>query len=268
MGNVTLELLRSELDAIPPYPWSAVAAWIAKATPLLRSRYAEHFPSFQELAATPDWIMLPRVVSGGGRWDNRPRRDNFAEAATAEGTANARRAEDAKKKLLAYLEGLAALDVGQVADPSPSETVIRLVDHFQAAVDHLRKRRTGRTALTMSDEYDVQYLLGAGLRLHFDDVRDEEWTPSYANGAARMDFLLKAERIVIETKMARPGLDSSTIRQELAVDILQYRVHPDCGSLVCFVYDPDRRIANRRALEHDLSETINGMHVVTLVRPR
>jgi REase_DpnII-MboI len=62
-------------------------------------------------------------------------------------------------------------------------------------------------ALAITDEYDVQDHLHALLRLHFDDVREEEWTPSYGGARARMDFLLKRERKVVETKMTWAGLE-------------------------------------------------------------
>ena len=39
--------------------------------------------------------------------------------------------------------------------------------------------------------------------LYFDDIRAEEWTPSYAGKCARVDFLLKNEKIVIEVKKTR-----------------------------------------------------------------
>jgi REase_DpnII-MboI len=34
---------------------------------------------------------------------------------------------------------------------------------------------------------------------------------------------------------------------------MHYRQHPDCKTLVCFVYDPDNRLANYDALESDVS---------------
>ena len=55
----------------------------------------------------------------------------------------------------------------------------------------------------IKDEYDVQDLLNALLRLNFDDVRPEEYTPSYAGSSTRVDFLLKKEKIVIEVKKTR-----------------------------------------------------------------
>jgi hypothetical protein len=42
-------------------------------------------------------------------------------------------------------------------------------------------------------------------------VRREEWTPSYAGGSAKADFLLKEEGIVIEVKKTRQGLSVSDI---------------------------------------------------------
>ena len=42
----------------------------------------------------------------------------------------------------------------------------------------------------MEDEYDVQDLFHALLTIYFEDIRKEEWSPSYAGGASRMDFLL------------------------------------------------------------------------------
>jgi DNA-binding sugar fermentation-stimulating protein len=44
------------------------------------------------------------------------------------------------------------------------------------------------------------------LQLYYDDIRPEEYTPSYAGRASRMDFLLKREKIVVEVKKARSNL--------------------------------------------------------------
>jgi hypothetical protein len=49
-------------------------------------------------------------------------------------------------------------------------------------------RHDGRPTLGVGDEYDVQDLLHALLRLFFDDIRPEERTPSYAGESTRMDF--------------------------------------------------------------------------------
>lgn len=130
--------------------------------------------------------------------------------------------------------------------------VLNLIRRFDLVAHALHERGRGRAPLTMDDEYDVQYLLGATLRLHFEDVRPEEWSPSYAGGASRVDFLLKREKIVVEAKRTRSGLADRAIGEELIIDAARYAEHPDCDILVCFVHDPDRRISNPRGLEDDL----------------
>lgn len=145
--------------------------------------------------------------------------------------------------------------------------VIQLADSFHRGVLSLRKRREGRPALTVEDEYDVQYLFGALLATRFDDVRPEEWAPSYAGAASRVDFLLKGESVVAEMKMTREGLTNKKLGDELLVDIGRYKSMSDCRALVCFVYDPGHRLSNPSGMEKDLSRITDGLDVRVLIRP-
>ena len=106
-----------------------------------------------------------------------------------------------------------------------------LCDRFHLVVRRLKARHNDRDTLTVKDEYDVQDLLHSLLFLHFDDVRVEEWTPSYAGGSSRMDFLLKQEQIVIEVKKTRKTLKAKEVGEQLIIDITKYEVHPDCRKL-------------------------------------
>lgn len=139
---------------------------------------------------------------------------------------------------------------------------------FHMVARQLRVRYSNRTTLEIDDEYDVQDLLHALLKLNFDDVRREEWTPSYAGGSARADFLLKEESVVIEVKKTRQGLSVSDIGAQLLVDIARYQTHPDCRQLVCFIYDPEVRIGNPIGLERDLEKTPAKMPVRVIVGPK
>jgi hypothetical protein len=130
------------------------------------------------------------------------------------------------------------------------------------------KDREGRSTIVMKDEYDVQDAMFALLRLYFDDVRGEEYTPSYAGSTARMDFLLKRERIVIETKMTRATLRQKEVVKQLIIDKDHYRKHPDCETLVCFVYDPEGFCDNPVALEDDVSGQDGKLRTVTIVGPK
>ncbi len=147
-------------------------------------------------------------------------------------------------------------------------TITGVLRRFPAIVRELAIRHARRPSLVeIKDEYDVQDLLRGVLRGLFDDVRDEEYTPSHAGLTSRMDLLLKREQIVIETKMTRVNLDQRGITQELAIDKELYRSHPDCHTLVCFVYDPDHRLANPMALESDLTNLHDPMPTIVIVAP-
>lgn len=152
--------------------------------------------------------------------------------------------------------------------PDTLSLIEKLCLHFSRAALQLQHRHGGRSTITIEDEYDVQDLLHAILRLHFDDVRAEETTPSYAGGASRVDFLLKAERIVVEVKKTRPSLKDKELGEQLIIDRARYASHPDCDTLVCFVYDPEARIGNPVGLERDLENHPGPMKVRVIIAPR
>ena len=95
----------------------------------------------------------------------------------------------------------------------------RIVLRFHAAAVQLRSRYDGRGTLDVNDEYDVRDLVHALLWLHFDDVRKEEWVPSYAGSALRTDFLLPQIDTVVEIKKTRAGLNAKAIGEQLIIDI-------------------------------------------------
>ena len=149
-----------------------------------------------------------------------------------------------------------------------SRIIERIFERFPVVVKEINRRYGGRLPFKIKDEHDVHDLLRGLLRLYFDDIRDEEWTPSYAGASARMDFLLKNEQIVIEVKMVRKGLGQKKIREQLIIDKAHYRTHPDCKKLYCFIYDPEGKIKNPRGFEKDLSEKVDGFETRVLIVPR
>lgn len=160
-----------------------------------------------------------------------------------------------------------AVESGKKKQPPPLERLADILARFHSVARQLRSRHEERETLSISDEYDVQDLLHALLRLSFDDIRPEEWTPSYAGKSARMDFLLKREKVVVEVKMARKGLSDKQIADQLLVDIARYQEHPDCKTLVCFVYDPDGFIRNPTGLCSDLARATTVISLKVVVCP-
>jgi hypothetical protein len=143
-----------------------------------------------------------------------------------------------------------------------------LIERFHLVAQQMRNRRQSRPPLDMTDEYDVQYLLYALLRLFFDDIRDEVWTPSYAGKASRTDFLLPEFETVVEAKKTRPSLTAGPLGDELLIDIARYQQDTQCRKLFCFVYDPDGYINNPRGVETDLSKQHGKLSVRVMIMPR
>lgn len=169
--------------------------------------------------------------------------------------------------LKAAKEDIMAGDLDRVPEQSPLLILEQIFSRFHLVARQLRSRYGGRPTLDVQDEYDVQDLIHALLCLHFTDVRPEEYTPSYAGKASRMDFLLKRESIAIEIKMTRSGLGPKELSTQLIEDIERYKVHPDCQALLCFVYDPAGLIPNPRGIEADLNRDTDPFPVRVFIRP-
>jgi REase_DpnII-MboI len=148
------------------------------------------------------------------------------------------------------------------------EGVMGLANRLHSVIRQIRKRHDNRATLDVKDEYDVQDLFHALLAIYFHDIREEEWTPSYAGGASRMDFLLPEIKAVVEIKMMRPTLTTRQLGEQLIVDIAKYKTHPVCRTLLCVVYDPETRISNPRGLEDDLSKEHDGLATQVMIVPK
>ena len=148
------------------------------------------------------------------------------------------------------------------------ELVRKICTRFHAVARQLRLRREYRATLEVEDEYDVQDLFYALLRLEFDDIVTEDWMPSYTESANRTSFRLKREKIAIVVKKTRPGLGAREVADQLVIDCQRYSTHPDCTSLFCFVYDPEGRIGNPRGLEAELTSIGDERNIEVLVSPK
>jgi len=161
------------------------------------------------------------------------------------------------------------------ADAAPGEgtdrindSLIAMIEKFHVVATQLKNRYNGRGTIVVNDEYDVQDLMNALLRMSFEDVRKEEYTPSYAGSSTRVDFLLKREKIIIEVKKTRSSMKDKDIGNQLISDIAHYKSHPDCKRLICFVYDPENLVSNPRGLEDDLNRmSAEEMLVEVFIRP-
>jgi len=121
----------------------------------------------------------------------------------------------------------------------------------------LQRRKKGRPPFTIVDEYDFQDLLHCFLTIEYNDVRTEQWTPEYAGGSAKIDFLLPEVSLSVETKIVTDTHGRNEIGEELIIDSTKYRTHPKCDILVCLVYDPNFLLKNKFGFISDLESNPN-----------
>ena len=145
------------------------------------------------------------------------------------------------------------------------QVVLRIGERFKTVSRQLTHRHAKRPTLEITDEYDFQDLFHGLLRLFFDDVRAEEWTPSYAGGNKRTDFLIPAHSLAIELKHSRPSMTTKDLGEQLVVDIVNYKAHPSVRIIVCLVFDPEGHVINPAGIEKDLNGVKDGYTTVTKI---
>lgn len=144
------------------------------------------------------------------------------------------------------------------------ETVLALGSRIRDAADVLRRRRQGKPAISLDDEYDYQDMVHVALRLFFDDVRPEDAVPIRGGAASRIDFILPTHSIAVELKATRDSLVDGKLGEQLIVDRERYRARADVRHLICLVYDSERVLVNPAGLESDLSQDEGGELAVTV----
>jgi len=159
------------------------------------------------------------------------------------------------------------VDMQKSTEDSCDEVLTKIFDNFHNCARQARNRYNARSTIDISDEYDVQDFIHILLRLYYNDIRAEEYTPSYAGSSGRMDFLLYNEKVVIEVKRTRQGLKDREIGNQLIEDIARYQAHDRCKSLYCFVYDPEGLVGNPKGIENDLSGINGSINVKVIIRP-
>lgn len=144
---------------------------------------------------------------------------------------------------LGYLESEVAGD-GAVAGDATA-ILSSIGENFSDYVRPLTSRgRAGKRPFGIEDEYDVQDLIHAALRLHFEDVRPEEPVGSFAGKGSKVDFFLPDEGIGIEVKFVRNKGHGKEVATEINDDVPRYDERPDLTGLVAYIYDPHHHIGN------------------------
>lgn len=140
-----------------------------------------------------------------------------------------------------------------------AKLIIRIMSNWSNMVASFTKHRKDISPIKITNKPEMQYLLEGVLRLLFNDVRPETYTPNHGNKSNRTDFLLPKDRILIECKMTREGLNDTKLSEALIIDKEHYRKHSGIDRILCLVYDPERRIQNPEGIK-DIEELEKPPH--------
>lgn len=146
--------------------------------------------------------------------------------------------------------------------------ILALGESMLSVQRSLRIRPYSRPALEFKDEYDDQYLMRAMLTQFFDDIRDEDYVPSYAGKNSRIDFVLPRYGLAVELKHTRDGLKDSELGEQLIIDRDRYqgRTGTMAKHLICLVFDYEGKLRSPRALEEDLRRDVTTANMAVTVR--
>lgn len=168
---------------------------------------------------------------------------------------------------------IAILEAFKVIPPTPLEKDImpilsNIFNNFNRFDINIKRRYADRVTIDIQDEYDVQDAVLSILKLFIDDVRPEDYVPSYAGANSRVDFLLPSHSIVVEIKMTNKSLSDKQIGEQLIIDFERYKQLPNYNHLICFVYDRNSNIKNPHGLIHDLEKlSDSSMRLTVFISP-
>ncbi|QPD03691.1 MAG: hypothetical protein Nkreftii_001465 [Candidatus Nitrospira kreftii] len=155
-----------------------------------------------------------------------------------------------------------------IPDQDPLQLIRKVCLHLHSVARQLRLRRDYRPTLEIDDDYDLQDLLCALLKMEFDEVATEEWTPPYTEGTPRTMLLVNRDQIAIVAKKTRSGLTAKELADQVTADSAYYRAQGRGSTLFCFMYDPEGRIGSPKRLETTLTSVSEHCRVEVLVAPK
>jgi REase_DpnII-MboI len=153
-------------------------------------------------------------------------------------------------------------------DQDPLTLIRKVCLRFHSVARQLRLRKDYRPTLEVDDDHDLQDLLCALLKVEFDEVATEEWTPPYTGGAARTVILVNRDQIAIVAKKTGPGVTTKELADQVAADSAYYQAQGRCTTIFCFMYDPEGRIGSPKRLETTLTSVSEHCRVEVLVAPK
>ena len=162
---------------------------------------------------------------------------------------------------LEKLRPISAPQVRAISEPSVHpevSNVLSICRRLREVANVLAHRsRPGKLSFEVSDEYDVQDLLHAALRMYTSQVITENPISKVMGTiSGRADFTIEHLGVLIEVKYARQASDQGRILKEISSDLVLYTKWAPLSTLIFLIY------GSNNLVNHGAFQDIEGPQVV------
>ena len=146
--------------------------------------------------------------------------------------------------------------------------ISKICNNFNRFDVNIKRRHDGRETIKIKDEYDLQDALFSILKLFIEDIRKEDYVPSYGGKNSRVDFLIPSLNLAIETKMTNSNLKDKELGEQLFIDIGRYKGNKKINKLIFFVYDKNEVLINVSGIKNDIENmSTNELEIKVYICP-
>lgn len=168
--------------------------------------------------------------------------------------------ETAKYRVISYIENI-------LNNNLEDENLLKILNNFYLFLENLVERKPHKSAgiqtellmmLKIKNEYDVQHLLYACIKLFYPMARAEV-SEDTGYGTVRTDIFVDAEH-VIEIKCTRENMKLKKLIEEIDADMIHY----SAKNIYFFLYDKAKIIENSMIFKRTYEKKINEkkIHIV------
>lgn len=169
--------------------------------------------------------------------------------------------EEARTRVITYIENM-------LYDAPGDEPLLKILENFYIFLESLIERKPHKgggiqqeqlKALTIKNEYDVQHLLYACIKLCYPTARTEV-NEDTGYGSVRTDIFLDADH-VIEVKCTRDNMNLKKLTEEIEADM----VHYSAGNIYFFLYDKEKIIENPEVFKETYEKKVQGKRIHIII---
>lgn len=170
-------------------------------------------------------------------------------------------------EMIGILEAVKNIDTIN-KDEDIESLIYKICNNFNRFDVNIKRRHENRETIRIKDEYDLQDALFSILKLFIEDIRKEDYVPSYGGKNSRVDFFIPKLNLAMETKMTNSNLKDKELGEQLLIDIGRYKGNKDIKELIFFIYDKNEFLTNVAGIKNDIENiSTNELKIKVYICP-